>query len=133
MSRFTILNSLDNNDNIDISGIMIPIIEKKIDENKENIKIPICNNNVLDSNNILRYITSQNNFDFDENYFLSVNKLEKDIECFIRPSNLIILQNLKRGYDIELDWMNEKYKNLIKLNITLKYISKDILDFYNKI
>lgn len=133
MSRFTILNSLDNNDNIDISGIMIPIIEKKMDENKENIKIPICNNNVLDSNNILRYITSQNNFDFDENYFLSVNKLEKDIECFIRPSNLIILQNLKRGYDIELDWMNEKYKNLIKLNITLKYISKDILDFYNKI
>ena len=70
MSRFTILNSLDNNDNVDISGIMIPIIEKKMDENKENIKIPICNNNVLDSNNILRYITSQNNFDFDENYFL---------------------------------------------------------------
>ena len=133
MSRFTILDSLDNNDNIDISGLMIPNIEQKIDENREPIKIPICNNNVLDSNNILRYITSQNNFDFDENYFLSVNKLEKDIECFIRPSNLIILQNLKRGYDIELDWMNEKYKNLIKMNITLKYISKDILDFYNKI
>ncbi len=87
--------------------------------------------NLEDIDSILKYLSSSEVGKKENEFYLCINKLESDINRKINDDDLPkIFTKISRGYDIEYEWINKKYIELLKFNMTTKIISNNILEFY---
>ena len=87
--------------------------------------------NLDDIDSIFKFLNSSEVGEKEEEFYLCINKLESDINKKLNDNELPkIFTMISRGYDIEYEWINKKYIELLKFNMITKIISNSILEFY---
>ena len=89
----------------------------------------LCLNN---ENDIFKFLLSRNTLPYEEYYLSSINSLEKKVNSYVDDSVFDNLIDIPRNFNIDCTWINHKYKNLVKLKITLDLITSNIISFYEK-
>ncbi len=95
----------------------------------------IVNDDILDLNNldsIINYLLYNNKNTIDKEYFNSISEIEKEINNKINEKDIEILFENSRYYDKDIEWINNKYKELYKFSLLTNLISKNVLEFYKK-
>ncbi len=88
--------------------------------------------NLNNKNDIFSFLLSRNTQDCESGYLDSVGSLEKIVEDYVSEMNIENILDNKSNFNIDCYWINEKYKDLVKLKITLDLITNDIISFYEK-
>jgi len=85
-----------------------------------------------DENSIFSFLLSRNISEYERSYLDSINYIEKDVTRFLDKTNLDNLIDNNRNFNNDYTWINDKYKYLVKLKITLDLITNNIISFYQK-
>uniref|UniRef100_A0A6C0JHM0 Uncharacterized protein n=1 Tax=viral metagenome TaxID=1070528 RepID=A0A6C0JHM0_9ZZZZ len=86
---------------------------------------------------IFNYLLNKNISDFEREDMDSINTLEKKVDDYINNIEFEDLIESTPQFNTSntnsYDWINIKYKQLVKLKITLDLITTNIISFYKKI
>ena len=81
---------------------------------------------------IFKFLLSRNVSVHEQKYINSINSLEKRINIYVDNIVFDNLVNIPRNFNNNYNWINIKYKELVKLKISLDLITANIINFYEK-
>ena len=79
---------------------------------------------------IFKFILSRNISVCEQKYINSINSLESIVNNYVDNIVFDSLVNIPRNFNNNCNWINNKYKDLVKLKISLDLVSTNIISFY---
>tara|TARA_X000000950_G_C13634412_1_gene544886 strand:- start:367 stop:642 length:276 start_codon:yes stop_codon:yes gene_type:complete len=83
-------------------------------------------------NDIFHYLLSRKINDYEKKYIDSLEKMELIINKIVDKKYKVSLLENDTYLNIDNDWINRKYSNLLKLQLNTDLITEDIINLMNK-
>ena len=84
------------------------------------------------NSNVFDYLLNRNIHDYEKKYINSLENMEIIIDDILSKKHKVILLEKDRLMNIDNNWINKKYSDLLKLQLNTYLITDDIINLMEK-
>ena len=105
-----------------------------LSKRKENMQVDLFNNNIdiNSEDHIFTFICSEKNNQNTNNIIYSIYQLEDKVSNILKNKHIENISTKYSNYNIDLEWIDKEYRNLVIRQVSKDLITRNILSFFKK-